>query len=147
MKMSQTGRKLLEQREGNILHAYKDSVGIWTIGYGHTHFDGDPIPAAGMKITQQEADDMLTRDLVRYEDIVNDNVEISLEQHEFDALVSLCYNVEAALSYKSSVVIALNNEDKPAAAKAILLYNRPPEIMGRRRQEHNQFLTPYKDNK
>ena len=64
MKMSPHGRALLEQREGNILHAYQDTVGVWTIGYGHTHYDGAPIPVAGMKITQQQADDMLTKDLV-----------------------------------------------------------------------------------
>lgn len=143
MKMSPHGRSLLEQREGNILHAYQDTVGVWTIGYGHTHFDGPPIPVAGMKISQQEADDMLTRDLTHYENLVNQNVTVLLTQNEFDALVSICYNVESALSSRSSIVRSLNRGDKKAAAEAIMLYNKPPEIIGRRRTEQKQFMTPY----
>ena len=96
-----------------------------------------------MKITQKQADDMLTKDLVRYENIVNDNVHVPLTQNQFDALVSLCYNVEAALSPTSSVVRNLNEKNYKGAAAAILLYNKPSEIIGRRRQEYQQFLTPY----
>lgn len=141
--MSSTGRHLLEKREGSGLKAYKDSVGVWTIGYGHTHFDGPPIPKAGMNITPEEQDEMLSRDLGRYEDIVNKNVKVSLKQNEFDALVSICYNVEAALGPKSGIVKHLNAGDKSGAAQAILAWNKPPEIQGRRRTEYKQFLTPY----
>lgn len=141
--MSPHGRALLEQREGNILHAYQDTVGVWTIGYGHTHFDGAPIPVAGMKLTQQQADDMLTKDLTRYENIVNNNIKVPLKQNQFDALVSICYNVESALAPRSSIVRAINANDMKTAADAIMLYNKPPEIVGRRRTEQKQFMTPY----
>lgn len=146
--MSLQGRKLLEEREGLDLKASLSGIpnDPWTIGYGHTHFDGPPIPVKGMAITEQEADDMLTKDLARYENIVNHSVTVPLEQNEFDALVSLCYNVEVALSFSSSIVKSLNKGDKQSAAKAILRYNKPKEIMGRRKQEYNQFLTPYKEN-
>lgn len=146
MHMSAIGRGRLEEREGNILHAYRDTVGVWTIGYGHTHYDGAPIPIAGMKITQEQADDMLTKDLVRYENIVKASVHIALADHEFDALTSICYNVEVALSPKSSIVRCLNRGDREGATHAIMLYIKPPEITGRRHGEQQQFLTPYQDD-
>jgi lysozyme len=143
LHVTDEGRRLIEEREGNILHAYQDTVGVWTIGYGHTHFDGAPVPVRGMTITQQQADDMLTRDIVRYENIVKKNVVAALADHEFDALTSICYNVEVALGPRSSIVRCLNKGDREGAARAILLYDKPPEIRGRREGEYKQFLTPY----
>ena len=52
MKMTDRGRKLLMEREGCKLKAYKDSVGVWTIGVGHTSGAGPPQVRAGMTITQ-----------------------------------------------------------------------------------------------
>jgi lysozyme len=146
-KMSPTGRAKLEKREGLDLKASLSGIpnDPWTIGYGHTHFDGGLIPAEGMTITKAEADAMLTHDLVRYENIVIKSVNNAnaLADHEFDALVSLCYNVEEALSPHSSIVKALNEGDKAKAAADFMLYNIPPEIIGRRKSEQIQFLTPY----
>jgi GH24 family phage-related lysozyme (muramidase) len=146
MRMTLTGRWILEHREGCDLKARLSGIpgDPWTIGFGHTHFDGPPIPVEGMTITQAEADAMLTRDLVRYENIVNTNIKVPLADHEFDALVSLCYNVEHALSPESSIVKALNAGSRVVAGDAFLLYNIPTEIVGRRRSERWQFLTPYK---
>jgi len=140
MKMSADGRAKLIQREGLKTTAYKDSVGVWTIGVGHTKNAGLPHPVAGMTITRAEAIEIFTRDLVRYENIVNRNVRVPLTQGQFDALVSICFNVEVALSPKSTIVKCLNKRDYAGAARAIMLYKKPPAIIGRRRSEQQQFI-------
>jgi lysozyme len=140
MKMSADGRAKLIQREGLKTTAYKDTEGVWTIGVGHTKNAGLPHPVAGMIITRAEAIEIFTRDLVRYENIVNRNVRAPLTQGQFDALVSICFNVEVALSPKSTIVKCLNKRDYAGAARAIMLYKKPPAIIGRRRSEQQQFI-------
>lgn len=146
MQMSAKGRELLKQREGERLKAYKDSVGVWTIGVGHTSAAGLPKVYPGLTITAVQSDEILTRDLKKYEAIVNKAIQVPLTQNEFDALVSLCYNVPAALSAKSSVTLRINSGDKKAAAEAILLYRNAggkPILLKRRQAERLQFLKGY----
>jgi len=140
LRMSADGRARLMQREGVRTRAYRDSRGVWTIGVGHTANAGPPIPKPGMAITREEVDELLSRDLVKYENIVNRNVRVPLTQGQFDALVSICFNVETALSPKSTIVKRLNKGDYRGAAKAIMLYNKPPEIIDRRESEQQQFI-------
>ena len=146
-KTTDHGLMSIEGREGCDLKSSLSGIpgDPWTIGYGHTHFDGTPYPGKGVTITEDEAKALLRKDIVRYEDIVNKYVHVPLADHEFDALVSICYNVEEALSPHSSIVHALNRGDYTAAAAAIMMYNKPPEIAGRRRGEQVQFKTPYKE--
>lgn len=143
-RMTARGRQRLTDREGKRLTAYRDSVGVWTIGVGHAATAGTlPIPKRGMTITAQECDDILTRDLVRYENIVNKAVHVPLADHEFDALVSITFNVEAFA--KSTAIRLLNAGDRAGCAKHIMDWRKPPEIIGRRTTEQSQFLTPYKE--
>lgn len=143
MKMSEQGRKLLITREGVRLNSYKDSVGIWTIGVGHTAAAGPPIPGPGVMITAAHCDEILARDLVQYERAILDALKVPVEQHEFDALVSICFNVGPKFA-SSTCMRRLNAGDRDGAAAAIMLWNKPPEIIGRRQGEQRQFRTPYK---
>jgi lysozyme len=143
MKMSTRGREALKAREGLRLKAYRDSVGVWTIGVGHTAAAGAPIPMPGLTISAKEADEILTRDLVKYEKLVNDAVKVPLAQNEFDALVSITFNVEAFARQPSTAIKLLNRGDRAGAAEAILWWDKPKEIIGRRKTEQKQFLTPY----
>jgi lysozyme len=141
MKTSAAGRKALEQREGCRLTAYKDSVGYWTIGYGHAETSGTPpIPRKGMKITAQQADELLTVDLARYEDTINRAVTVPLTQAQFDACLSLCFNIGQRGFAHSTVVARLNRKDYQGAADAFLMWQHPPELRGRRESERRQFL-------
>jgi len=143
MKMSEQGRKLLITREGVRLKAYVDSVGVMTIGCGHTSAAGPPHVTAGMTITAAECDDILSRDLVSYERAILDALTVPVEQHEFDALVSICFNVGPKFA-TSTCMRRLNAGDRDGAASAIMLWNKPPEITGRRQGEQRQFKTPYR---
>jgi lysozyme len=142
MKMSSRGRKLLIEREGCILQSYKDSVGVWTIGVGHTAAAGSPIPVPGMRITSEDAESILTKDLVLYERAIDNALKVPVAQNEYDALVSICFNVGPKFG-QSTCIKRLNAGDREGAADAILFWNKPAEIMGRRKSEQKQFKTPY----
>lgn len=141
MRTSPAGRKALKGREGERLNAYQDSVGVWTIGVGHTSAAGLPKVTPTLKITRAEQDEILSRDLVMFEDAVNAAVKVALTQNQFDALVSLAFNIGIGAFRRSTVVRHLKAGDYEAAAEAFLLWNKPPEIMGRRRSERKQFLS------
>ncbi len=143
MKTSEKGRKLLRDREGMRLKAYRDTKGILTIGVGHTSAAGLPNVTPGLVITPGEVDAIFARDLVKYETAVNSVVHVPLAQHEFDALTSLAYNIGPGAFAKSTVVRRLNAGDRAGAAAAILMWNKPSEIIPRRKTEYLQFLTPY----
>jgi lysozyme len=95
---------LVKQFEGCKLTAYRCPAGVCTIGYGHTSAAGAPAVQDGMKITQQQANDILHRDLVKYEIAVQGMLHELLEQHQFDVLVSFAYNAGVG-NLKSSTLL------------------------------------------
>ena len=114
MKSSVNCINLIKKFEGCRLQAYKCPSGVWTIGYGHTARVNQ-----GMKITQDEAESWLRNDLKLYESHVNNNVEILLNQNQFDALVSFCYNCGIA-----NLKTLVKNRTAKQISEKILLYNK-----------------------
>ena len=106
MNIGPQGLALIKSFEGCKLAAYLDSVGVPTIGYGHTSgvFMGD-------SCTQAQADAWLAEDLKEAERCVNDAVTVPLTQHEFDALVSFTFNLGCGNLRKSTLLQKLNNSD------------------------------------
>lgn len=151
MKTSAAGRKLIEQREGVELTAYKDSAGILTIGVGHTSAAGAPKVTAGLKITAAQASEILSRDLTTFEAAVSSAVKVPLNQNEFDALVSFTFNVGAGAFKGSTLLKRLNAGDRQAAADQFLVWNKITVngkkqtldgLTKRRKSEREQFLKP-----
>ena len=147
MKTSALGVQAIAQREGRILHAYRDTRNILTIGVGHTSAAGPPGVAAGMVITSAECDDILSRDLAKFEDAVNAALkkaitENRLSQNAFDACVSLAFNIGGPGFTGSSVARDINDDEMQTAADAFLMWDHPPELRGRREGERAQFLRP-----
>ncbi|MEA1834036.1 lysozyme [Methylobacterium durans] len=143
MMLTQTGRAVLIAREGRRLSAYRDSAGIWTIGVGHTSAAGPPRVTPGLTLTEEACDALFARDVARFEDAVRGAVPPDLPDHAFDALVSLCFNIGTDAFRRSTVVRRLRAGDRAGAGAAILLWNRPPELIPRRQAEADQFRTPY----
>lgn len=107
------GLDLIKRFEGLRLNAYRDAVGVWTIGYGHTRS-----ARPGQKITRAMADDLLaSTDLPVYERAVRKHVEVPLSQHQFDALVSLAFNIGTGAFRDSTLLSELNRRDYVAAAR------------------------------
>ena len=103
MNISQEGLDLIKKFEGCELKAYQDSVGVWTIGYGHTKGVEE-----GQEITQDEAEEMLASELDEYEGYIRDMVECGLEQCQFDALVAWVYNLGPTNLKSSTLLKRLN---------------------------------------
>lgn len=150
MQTSAAGRAAIKQREGVVLTAYLDSVGVWTIGVGHTSAAGAPKVSSGMKITAAEADEILSRDLAIFEAAVSSAVRVNLNQNEFDALVSLAFNIGPGAFKKSTLVKKLNAGDRMGAADQFLVWNKGTvngkkvAIKGlttRRTAERKQFIS------
>jgi lysozyme len=97
MKISQKGIDLIKKFEGCKLYAYRDSVGVATIGYGHTKG-----VKMGMGITQQQAETFLKEDIVPVERVLN-GMGINYTQGQFDALTSWIFNLGQG-NFKSSTM-------------------------------------------
>ena len=105
MKTSDKGIKFIINEEGGIrLKAYRCQAGVWTIGVGHTGKD----VKEGMEITKEKAIELLKSDLRRFENTVNKSIKVTLKQHEFDALVSLAFNIGTNAFSKSTLVKKIN---------------------------------------
>jgi lysozyme len=88
VKISKAGLDLIKSFEGLRLEPYYCSSRVLTIGYGST----GPHVKEGMKITKEEAEKLLIKDVSRFEDGVNKLINIPLTQQQFDALVSFAFN-------------------------------------------------------
>lgn len=146
--VSYQGRALIEGFEGLSLTAYLCPAGVWTIGYGHTHnvVRGQILP------TKADADWMLSQDLVQWGADVSDLLgEVATTQNQFDAMVSLAFNIGVA-GFAGSTVLRLHKRgDSAGAARAFSMWNKATingqlqEVEGltrRRASEANVYLTP-----
>ena len=148
MKVSEACRKqIIEPSEGLRLRAYRDSVGVWTIGYGHTSSAGDPVVRPGMVISDAQANQILSRDLTLFESGVSKLLlgVKNVEQREFDALVSLAFNIGLGNLRSSSLLRAYRTGDKITAARKFMDWNRAggrvlPGLTTRRAKERAWFL-------
>ena len=91
MEISPKGLDLIKKFEGLSLKPYQCVAGVWTIGYGHTNGVSENTNA----ITEQQAEQLLRDDIRYFERLVNDKnyVPQSLNQDQFDALVSFAFNL------------------------------------------------------
>lgn len=134
MKTSDQGLDLLTQREGKRNDAYLDSVGVPTIGVGHT----GPEVHLGLHWTDEQVEEALTKDVERFENAVNNGVRVDLPQYSFDALVSFSFNVGVS-AFETSTLLRRINASDPGAADEFDRWHRPPEIAPRRTGEREQF--------
>ncbi|MDE1714955.1 lysozyme (plasmid) [Chromobacterium amazonense] len=112
MQTSANGINLIKQFEGLRLAAYQDSVGVWTVGYGHTSPDVKP----GLRISNEQAEQLLRQDLARFEKGVGRLVKAPISQNQFDALVSFSYNLGLGSLQSSTLLRLLNQGDYQGAA-------------------------------
>jgi lysozyme len=109
---------LTEQFEGLRLTAYQDSVGVWTIGYGHTGSDVRP----GLTITQEQAGALLQQDVAGAVAAVNRLVTVTLTQNQFDALVDFTFNEGQGNLASSTLLRELNAGNTAGAAAQFLVW-------------------------
>lgn len=107
MKTSAKGLDFIMKEEGLVLHPYLDARGIPTIGIGSCYWeDGRKVSMSDKPITQDRALDLFSYTLKRYEAQVNKSITRPINQNQYDACVSLCYNIGTA-GFASSTVAKL----------------------------------------
>lgn len=122
MNVSAEGLAMIKQFEGLRLEAYLDSAGIWTIGYGTIVYPNGKKVAKGDKITQ--ADQYKLHDLKTFVNAVNGFIKVPVTQNQFDAIVSLTYNIGVGAIGGSTLIKKLNAKDYKGAAEQFLVWNK-----------------------
>ncbi len=146
MRISDTGLELIKLSEGCICKPYLCAAGVPTIGYGSTrHTDGRRVKITDHPITQTKAEAMLRGDVVRTETAVSNFVDVPLKQHQFDALVSLVYNIGIQAFKDSTLLKKLNAMDYAGAAEEFLRWNKAKGkvvagLANRRERERALFM-------
>lgn len=145
MQMTEDGLALIREFEGFRGRAYRDAVGIWTIGFGHTAMAGAPEVSQGMEISQAEAEKILAHDVDGFARGVARLVSAPLNNNEFSALVSFAYNVGLGNFAASSVLKAVNAGEPEAVPRRLQLWVKAggrvlPGLVKRRAAEAALFL-------
>lgn len=135
------GITLIKIFEGLRTTAYKCPAQKWTIGYGHTR-TAEP----GMLITEEEAVDLLQKDLEFFEAGVRKAVDVKITQNQFDALVSFAFNVGLGNFRKSTLLKKLNKGDDWGASQEFVRWKYSngkvlPGLLRRRRAERELFMS------
>lgn len=147
MQTSPQGVAFLVAHEGVVPGPYLDSVGVWTLGIGHTAAAGAPIPAdmargmpADLAAALREVFAVFRRDLARYEAEVAAAIgRTPCEQHEFDAAVSFHFNT-GAIKRAAWVDLWRRGQKADAARSMLANWRKPTEIISRRTAERDLFL-------
>ena len=145
MAVSPFGVDLICSFEGKRLTAYDDGVGVWTIGFGTTVYPNGIKVMKGDTCTEAQAKTYMAHDLKKFEATVNKAVTVQLNQNQFDALVSLAYNIGTNAFSKSTLVKKLNANDIRGAADQFDVWvnaggKRMQGLVNRRTVEKALFL-------
>jgi lysozyme len=132
--------------EGCKLKAYRDGGGVLTIAYGHT----GPDVKEGMTCTPEQAYQWLVRDVGSAETAVNLMVRVPIDQNQFNALVSLIYNIGREAFHTSTLLRKLNESDYHGASNEFVKWCHDngevvPGLVRRRMAEQKLFDTPVGD--
>jgi lysozyme len=140
MRMSEAGLQFLIGLEGKRNKAYKDTKCLWTIGVGHLLLDTEH-EMINKTLTDKEVETLLANDLVRFERCVNQALQKEIKQSQYDALVSLAFNVGCNGFTYSTVVKRIKANEFDLVDEAMRMWNKPKEIIGRREKEIKLFMT------
>ncbi|MCJ0830497.1 lysozyme [Acinetobacter sp. NIPH1876] len=145
MTTSQTGINLITSFEDLELKAYLCPAGVRTIGFGTTVYPDGTKVKKGDTCTVEQAKAYFAYDLKRFENAVNSALTIVVNQNQFDALVSLTYNIGETALKKSTLLAILNKGDLSGAAEQFAVWNKGRGkvlngLVRRRAAERDLFL-------
>ena len=126
MNVSKAGIALIKHHEGVRSRPYRCAANLWTCGVGHLIGDGKHLPDSWNRtFTKEEIDGLLKSDLRRFELGVHKMLpNVPLRQHEFDAIISFCFNLGLGCFQRSTIRQALLRGDKKAAMESLVKYCR-----------------------
>lgn len=150
MKISQRGLDLIKKFEGFSPVPYLCPAGIPTIGYGTTYYEeGLPVSMVDKVITEEMAEDLLKKHVETYENGVKQGVKQTINQNQFDALVSFTYNVGVANLLRSTLLKKINIDPYDLTIEKEFLKwvnaggKRLAGLVKRRQMESQLYYAPY----
>lgn len=144
LSVSETGLRLIKAFEGFRPVDRELVTGARVVGYGHRVFSQTPI-----RMTEEQAEETLLLDLEAYEELINEEVHAPLTQSQFDALVSLAFNIGPKAFRGSDILRAINNGRPLDAAAGFDVWRKATidgktfvvdALMRRRTAEKSLFL-------
>lgn len=143
MRTDEAGIEFIRQQEGVELQVYADPIGLLTVGVGHLVTARDGLNL-GDTITEQQADAFLRADLQVAERAVSELVKVKITQAQFNALVSLIFNIGRARFAASTLLRLLNRGDYDGAAAQFEKWvnaggRKFPGLVNRRKAERALF--------
>lgn len=143
MKLNSIGYKELHKREGLRLKPYLDTKGIATIALGNTYYlDGRKVTMQDKPLTIEQAGNLATITADKFAFQVDKLLTSKVNQNQFNALVSLAYNIGITGFRNSTVLRKVNiNPNDPAIKEAFMMWTKNVELMGRRESEIKQYFT------
>jgi len=109
MNVNKQGIQLVKSFEGCFLNAYLCPAKVWTIGYGSTKYTNGKSVKQGDKITQQEAETLLSDTLDEFSKGVSKLIKVELNDNQFSALVSFAFNLGVGALSKSTLLKKVNS--------------------------------------
>lgn len=146
MIVPKQAKEIIKKFEGLRLTAYKDSVGVSTVGFGHTKLTPPPCTDC-MVITEQQANGMLENDLEHTLSMIQGHIKADLTDNQLSAVLSFAFNLGANAFIKSTLLKELNNGNIDKASNEFLKWNKAggkilAGLTKRRVAERELFLTP-----
>ena len=148
MQLTQRGLDLIKAHEGLRLEAYRDPVGVWTIGYGTTSRAGIGVAVSqGMVVTESQAEGYLRRALLKFADQIKPGFKRPPNDNQYSAMLSLAYNIGPGAFLRSTALKRFNAGDFKGAAEALQWFNKAGGkvwngLVRRRAEEAELFLAP-----
>ena len=125
MLVSNNCINIVKKYEGFRSKPYKCPAGIWTIGYGSTFYiNGEKVSRYDSEISETFASELLENVVNDFAIKVDRLIKVSLNQNQFDALVSFTYNVGIGAFSKSTLLKKLNTADLNGASKEFVRWNK-----------------------
>mgnify|MGYP003525686604 CR=1 FL=1 len=145
MRLDDNGYKALHEREGLRLKPYLDTQGVPTIAMGNTYYlDGKKVTMQDKPLTIREAYKLGRVVSDNFAKQVNSLLTKEVTQNQFNALVSLAYNIGINAFRKSTVLKRVNvNPNDPTIKNAFMMWTKNRELIGRRKSEVEQYFRKY----
>lgn len=143
MKLDQKGLEALHDREGFKLKPYLDTKGVPTIAMGNTYYlDGRSVTMRDRVLSIQEATKLSEIVANDFSTFVDSKIKAKVNQNQFNACVSICYNI-GKKGFETSTFLKLinKNPNDHNIASAIMMWVKDIELIGRRCAEVKQYFT------
>jgi lysozyme len=144
----------IRNEEGEVLHFYRDTAGVGTIGIGSTMYKDGSKPKKGDTITHEQAMELLKWEVDNKVSAINGCLKnVVINQNQMDALTSLCYNIGVGAFTKSTVLKRIRaNPGDPGIRDAFMMWDKITDpktgskivsdtLHGRRKREADLYFS------